>query len=459
MENRNWLYSALTFIIAVLSVVLVSCRKENGDGIVSSSTSLTFPANGGSQNVTITSSSDWSVVNIPSWISATPSTGYKGRSVLVVTVSNNYSTSERTGGIIVGNGSDNVTISISQSAADVINEISANVSSLSFSADGESKNISITSNFSWETIDKPSWITISPSSGTKGTTNLTVTASKSSSTTSRTGTISLGKSSSATTSISVSQSAVASSGGSDKTFKVTGNGKSVKFKMIYVEGGTFTMGSTSEQGDDYYQTPHSVTITKGYYIGETEVTQALWYAIMGEKPMADKPYTSKWWYGFGEDDEYPAYSISYNDCLDFLNKLNALTGEKFRLPTDAEWEFAARGGAKSQGYVYSGSNSVDAVAWYYDNCYVDGRKVRKVATKQPNELKIYDMSGSVTEWCSDWFQWFDSSYQIDPKGPSTGSGHVQRNGGWDNGAKMQKISVRFNGANGAGIDSGLRLAL
>ena len=169
--------------------------------------------------------------------------------------------------------------------------------------------------------------------------------------------------------------------GVSRSFTVNG----VTFKMKLVEAGTFQMGSTSNSNASPV---HSVTITKDYYIGETEVTQALWEAVMGYSPTSGDIYWSSE-YGLGDD--YPAYHISYEDVQSFLTKLNSLTGLKFRMPTEAEWEFAARGGNKSKGYTYSGSNTIGDVAWYLDN----SSKTHPVKTKAANELGIYDMSGNV----------------------------------------------------------------
>jgi len=203
----------------------------------------------------------------------------------------------------------------------------------------------------------------------------------------------------------------------------------VEFGMVRVEGGTFTMGCTSEQGGDCWddeKPAHSVTLSS-YYIGETEVTQALWVAVMGNNP-------SNW-----KGDDLPVEQVSWKDAQEFIEKLNRLTGRTFRLPTEAEWEYAARGGSKSRGYKYSGSNSIDAVAWYW---YKGGKKTHPVKEKQANELGLYDMSGNVYEWCSDWFGDYSSSSQHDPGGPATGSGRVKRGGGWNRDATFCRVSSR-----------------
>jgi formylglycine-generating enzyme required for sulfatase activity len=196
----------------------------------------------------------------------------------------------------------------------------------------------------------------------------------------------------------------------------------VSFKMVSVIGGTFLMGAQKtnsgganydEDADDDEAPVHNVTLSN-YYIGETEVTQALWVAVMGCNPSTS-----------GDNMNQPVETVSWDDCQEFIKNLNQLTGEKFRLPTEAEWEFAARGGTKSQGYKYSGSNTIDDVAWYRDNS--DG-ETYEVATKQPNELGLYDMNGNVWEWCQDWYGDYLSSAQSNPTGPATGYLRVRRGG-------------------------------
>ena len=214
-----------------------------------------------------------------------------------------------------------------------------------------------------------------------------------------------------------------------KPFTVTGNGKTVTFNMVLVKAGTFQMGSTT--GDENEQPVHSVTLTKDYYMGETEVTQELWYAVMGKKPTRGKHEQWESIYGLG--DNYPAYYISYKDCQQFLEKLNLMTGLQFRFPTEAEWEFAARGGNRSKGYTYAGSDTIDNVAWYKSNSWyksISRLDTHAVKTKAPNELGIYDMSGSVWEWCYDRYGSYPSVAQTDPTGPDSGSYRVSRGGGW-----------------------------
>ena len=223
--------------------------------------------------------------------------------------------------------------------------------------------------------------------------------------------------------------------------------------MKLVEAGTFQMGSTTGRSDE--KPVHSVTITKDYYMGETEVTQALWKAVTSYSPTTDA--TSTWTDLRGLGDNYPAYYSSYEDVQSFITKLNSLTGEKFRMPTEAEWEYAARGGKKSKGYTYSGSNTAGDVAWYYDN----SSKTHIVKTKAANELGIYDMSGNVWEWCSDWYDasYYSSSPQNDPTGPTTGSYRVFRGGGWSGNAAYCRCAHRVDSPSYRFGTVGFRLAL
>ncbi len=224
----------------------------------------------------------------------------------------------------------------------------------------------------------------------------------------------------------------------------------VEFRMVKVNGGTFQMGSTSGYSDE---TPvHNVTLSD-YYIGETEVTQELWQAVMGSNPSSFSGA------------QRPVEKVSWDDCQTFITKLNQLTGQRFRLPTEAEWEFAAKGGAQSRGYTYSGSNTIGDVAWYYDNSYALGSSnpnygTHDVATKAPNELGIYDMSGNVYEWCQDWYGSYSSSAQTNPTGPTSGSDRVLRGGGWSSSAEGCRAEYRNkNTPTRRNSYIGLRLAL
>lgn len=229
--------------------------------------------------------------------------------------------------------------------------------------------------------------------------------------------------------------------------------------MIFIEVNTFWMGaqSTNPNGQNYdseacgnEQPVHQVTLSS-YHIGKFEVTQALWQAVMGSTPSQ-----------FTGDSQRPVEWVSWNDCQAFITALNELcagqlNGKQFSLPTEAQWEYAARGGKHSQGYKYSGSNTLGDVAWYEDN---SGSTTHAVGTKQANELGLYDMSGNVYEWCSDWYGSYSSSAQTDPTGPASGSERVSRGGSWRYYARFCRVSYRDNFIPGFPSDGlGLRLAL
>ncbi|MBO7433546.1 MAG: SUMF1/EgtB/PvdO family nonheme iron enzyme [Salinivirgaceae bacterium] len=215
-------------------------------------------------------------------------------------------------------------------------------------------------------------------------------------------------------------------------------------EMVYVEGGTFKMGATSEQGTDAFadeKPAHNVTL-RSYYIGKYEVTQGLWKAIMGINPT--------------KGDKYPVVNVSWEKCQEFIRKLNQVTGKNFRLPTEAEWEYAARGGKKSNRYKYAGGNYLSIVAWYGENA---NKTIHSVGQKLPNELGIYDMSGNVWEWCSDWMGNYSSYSQTNPTGPATGSEHVVRGGSYSHIAKYARVSYRNKSFTPSRGTCGLRLVM
>lgn len=431
--------------VKMVSIIVNQNAASVNDEISASMTSLDFASEGGSQTVTITSNFPWETISKPSWITISPTSGSSGTTNLTITAEKTNSTSSRTGDIKLGK-SATVSISVTQAAS---SELTANVTSLSFSADGGTKNISIKALSSWGINKIPSWITLSQTKGSKGDTNIEIRVSKSTSNSPREGTIAFGIGyDEDNLEITISQDAAKSSyTESDRSYIVTGNGKTVNFKMKYVQAGTFTMGQC--RISNHYI--HSVTLTNDYYIGETEVTQALWYAVMGKSPTDD---IYKWESIYGIGDNYPAYFLNYNDCLDFISRLNALLGEKFRLPTEAEWEYAAFGGNKSQGYTYAGGNIIGDVAWYKEN----SNSYKPVATKKANELGIYDMSGNADEWCFDWYGDYDTNEQINPTGPVSGEYRVIRGGEWVNGEYSCRIQERsYSKPDRQG--SGLRLAL
>ncbi|MDR0515649.1 MAG: formylglycine-generating enzyme family protein [Fibromonadaceae bacterium] len=214
-------------------------------------------------------------------------------------------------------------------------------------------------------------------------------------------------------------------------------GQIANVDMVFVKGGTFTMGCVGDERSCFSfsgGTPtHKVTLDD-FYISKYPVTQKQWKDVMG-KGIRDQRGSGEYAlpsdiespYLVGEGDDYPMYYVSWNDAQEFIKKLNSMTGKKYRLPTEAEWEYAARGGVKSKGYKYAGSNNYDEVAWYKLNC---GDRTHPVGTKKPNELGIYDMSGNVSEWVWDWYGEYSSAPQVNPKGPSGGEKRIIRGGSW-----------------------------
>ena len=387
--------------------------------------SIDFTSDIGSRSFTITSNTSWTISSDQTWCSVSPTSGSNDGSV-TVKVGENSTTAERTATITVKSDAGDQTVKVTQSG--VSPTLTLNIDDMEFAAGSGSKIFSIKSNTAWAVSSDKNWCSVSPTSGSNDG-SVTVSVDENTSTSNRTATITV-ESATIKRTLAVTQNGVTPTptpnpASQDRTFTVGG----VTFKMIAVEGGTFTMGATSEQGSDAdscEKPTHSVTLSS-YSIGETEVTQALWQAVMGSNPS----------YFYGS--KRPVECVSWNDCQDFIRKLNALTGENFRLPTEAEWEYAARGGNKSRGYKYAGSNTIDNVAWYGDKF---GSYTHNVATKSPNELGLYDMSGNVWEWCQDWYDSYSSGSQTNPTGPSSGSHRVRRGGGWGYDAWDCRVSYR-----------------
>ena len=258
-----------------------------------------------------------------------------------------------------------------------------------------------------------------------------------------TGTLSSQTSELANNSVNTSSSSVSS--GSNVISIPLRNG--ITIEMVKVEAGTFMMGATSEMQNPYddEKPVHQVTLTNDYYMGKYEVTQALWQAVTGKNPSKFK------------GDNLPVERVSWNDCQVFIRNLNNMTGRKFRLPTEAEWEYAARGGKKSRGYQYSGSSNISDVAWFDD---INGNKKHPVGTKQANELGLYDMSGNVWEWCQDRYGSYSSSFQKNPTGAIMGEYRVFRGGRWGAIESIGRTSCRsYCTPDFCYFNLGLRLAL
>ena len=449
--SENTSTSSRTAIITISSTdagsVKVSITQAGANSDLQlNKNNLLFTAAESNDSFTITSNFSWSVTSDQIWCTVSTSSGSNNASV-TVNVSENKSTSSRSATITVKAGEQSQTIAVTQAGANPTLQL--NMTSMAFDSSGSSESFSITSNTNWTVESNRSWCTLSSSSGLDDGT-ITVRVSENTSTDSRTATVTVRVGDISQT-IAITQEGAKPVYESTRLFMVNG----VSFKMIAVEGGTFTMGATSEQGSDAYDSEkptHSVTLSS-YSIGETEVTQALWQAVMGSNPSH---YSGS---------NKPVECVSWDDCQDFIRKLNALTGENFRLPTEAEWEYAARGGNKSRGYKYAGSNTLGNVAWCWDNIPSQssgsaGYGTQVVATKSPNELGLCDMSGNVCEWCQDWYGDYSSSSQTNPTGPSSGYYRVFRGGDWGNYAGFGRVSRRYYyDPADRGSSLGLRLAL
>ena len=328
-----------------------------------------------------------------------------------------------------------------------------------FDSNSDNKTLTLTCTESWtasvdqwpEVNGASSWCTVTPAYGTNGR-SLTISVEANTSNTSRVARVNiLGITSGNHLYVTVTQKAKPQTPpdtDKEKTFTVNG----VSFKMIRVEAGSFSMGSSNFEDEKW---AHTVTLTKDYYVAETEVTQELWEAFKKNNSQVKR------------GNQYPVNNVSWNDCDDFINLLNKATGQTFRMPTEAEWEYAARGGKKSKGYTFAGSNTCQDVAWYGANSYDVGTThddygMHPVKSKQPNELGLYDMSGNVKEWCADWYDksGYGAQSKTDPTGPDTGTGRVLRGGSWSAQESYCRTSKRDSSSpTKSNSGNGLRLVL
>ena len=389
--------------------------------------SLNFNSSAGSNTFTIESNTSWTVRSDQTWCTVNTSSG-SNNATITVKVSENTSTLARSAIINVGYGNNSAIISVNQEAAK--DYLTVSTTSVSFTCNAGGNKITINSNTSWKTSSSEKWLTVSPSQGTgNGTLTLTVTDNTSNSERNALVTIDYGDTNAT---IAVTQEASYSENriGTDINCTLYG----VSFKMIGIDRTSFDMGATDEQGDDASkdESPSGEVILESYYISETEVTQELWQAVMGFNPS--------WFFGL----KRPVENVSWNDCQEFIIKLNELTGQRFRLPTEAEWECAARGAHDYRGgyFKYAGSNTINDVAWYNDN---SNGETHDVALKSPNEIGLYDMSGNVEEWCQDWYGEYDLHVgrgELNPTGPSSGNYRVIRGGSFSIWANYCRVSAR-----------------
>ena len=372
-------------------------------------TSISATVDGGSFNATITSNISWKASCEADWVTLSPTDGASGTTTLKIAIAKNTITAARSATIKIVNQEHGLTKEIEVSQEAFTTQFEVNKTSVSASVDGGSYSATVTSNISWRASCDANWVTLSPTDGASGTTTLKIAIAKNSTTELRSAIVRISNEEyNLFAEIRVIQ---------DATFYKE-SVSSLNINMIYVEGGTFNMGSDHVFADSNEKPIHDVTLDS-FYIAECEITQAQWQAVMGNNPS------------YCLDDNRPVERVSWYDAQEFCEKLSQLTGKTYVLPTEAQWEFAARGGNKSKNYEYSGSNSIDRVAWYwydYDNTDPQTLPVKQLS---PNELGIYDMSGNVYEWCSDWYSssYYSSSPTNNPTGPSSGSYRVLRGGG------------------------------
>lgn len=395
---------------------------------------LTYDHNGGSQQFTMMmeNSSDSWTASVPEadkdWLSINTTKG-NGNVTITVKVEPNVSTSPRSSHVTVAANGESANMTVEQSGATPTLSVNGKTTeTLVFTAGGETTAVSVTSNDLWTAASNQSWCTISPTSAT-GDATVQVTVAKNESDAQRTATVTFTSNTNSNRKayINITQEVTTTPALPEGTYNIPGT--NIIFNMIKVEGGTFLMGAQkNDQRQSTYdsdaandeQPIHKVTLTD-YWIGQTEVTQEVWEAVMGSNPSEFK------------SPQHPVEAVTYNQCVIFVNKLNTLLadqlgGKKFAMPTEAQWEFAARGGNKTNGYKYAGSNNIADVAFYHQKT---GTGPQDVAKLTPNELGIFDMSGNVWEWCKDFYGSYSAGDQKDPTGPATSQmGYVVRGGSW-----------------------------
>ncbi|MDZ7724501.1 MAG: SUMF1/EgtB/PvdO family nonheme iron enzyme [candidate division KSB1 bacterium] len=402
-----------------------------------STTSLSLSSSSNSQaGFDIESNVSWTVSDDASWLSVSPGSGSDDATVTVTATSANPSTGSRSATVTVsGDGVGSKTITVTQSGADAYLTVSPTSLSLSSSSDSQS-GFDIESNVNWTVSDDASWLSVSPGSGSDDATVTVTATSANSSTGSRSATVT-----------------VSGDGVSSRTVTVTQSGSSspISIEWVPVPGGSFQMGSNSSEAYSDEQPVHTVTLSD-FKISKYEVTNAQYAAFLNDQGVSSDGSASgteyidmnasycQIDYGGGQfvvesgKDNYPVIGVTWYGAKAFCEWAGG------RLPTEAEWEYAARGGPQSRGYTYAGGNTIDAVAWYDGN---SGGHTHPVGGKRANELGLYDMSGNVWEWCADWKGNYSSSSQTNPTGPSSGSYRVRRGGGWNDDARYCRVAYRY----------------
>lgn len=405
--------------------VFVSCSKDDDDISLSISQSeLTFSPEESEQVVNITSDANWNCEYSAEWLLVR-----QQQNRIRVIVEANASSAQRFDVIkITANGSVQSEIKVIQNGT----EISINNTSITADSKGETISIPIQSNVQWSFDNENEWCVVQ-----KVDDKLELTIDRNYSMVERTGTVTI------------------SFGEVSQNVTITQSGCQwfESFEMIDVDGSTFYMGAqkTTSDGQNYdasaYQIEspvHEVSVYS-YSIGKFEVTQAQWMAAMGRNPSIN------------QGANLPVENVTWEEVQEFITLLNEESGLNYRLPTEAEWEFAAKGGNKSDGFKYSGNSVLGACGWYYSNSEAS---THEVGSKEANELGVYDMSGNVREWCNDWFGYYDSSSAKNPQGPSSGSVKVNRGGSWTTPAVNCRNSYRHtDNPDESSQDLGFRLAL
>ena len=416
----------------------------------SSSESVVFASTGGDHAISISFNGTWSVESDAEWLTFSNTSG-NGPIELILTATDNPSEKSRTAEVVFTLGGNGVQRKLIITQKGHFLYVPVTVVNF-YMKGGEYRCSNINSDGKLLATSSESWLQATIEAGN----TLVLKAEKNEWKVERTATVTISLSNVISDelkrTITVYQ---------DINESVTVN--DVTFNMIFVKGGAFYMGS--DTGDEDERPVHSVTLTKDYFIGETEVTQELWETVMGSLPES----ITTWWNTKFMGKDKPVAGVSWDIIHEeFLPKLNSLTGLNFRLPTEAEWEYAARGGYKSKGYKYSGSNTINRVAWYWDNTYVDDdcwNYFNNVGSLSPNELGIYDMSGNVSEWCEDWYDsdYYNNSPSVDPCGPSGLSSREERvaRGGcmYDEGYGCRITRRGYDRSSADGENMGFRLAL
>ncbi|GHT38346.1 hypothetical protein AGMMS49965_01420 [Bacteroidia bacterium] len=402
-------FFGLLLAMGTASAMFTSCSDDDAAGTTLSPTAISVDAIGAVRSIVITSNSEWKVSNdVRGWCIISPTSG-TGNGTVTVEVLENTTTKSRVANVNVTTETTAQTVIVTQEAAPPT--LILNTSLIQASAADTTLTVVVTSNSEWKVSSDAEWCTISPTSGADNG-QFTVVVAQNTTSDSRLATI----------------TATAAPVTITKTVTVTQTATATPFvepEMILVAGGTVSLGY-----------PGTAVIIGSFRIGKYEVTQKVWYDIMGHNPSTFK------------GDKLPVEWVSHKDIQTFLAKLNEKTGKNYRLPTEAEWEYAAMGGQNTQNHNYSGSATVGSVAWYKDN---SGNTTHPVGEKDPNELGIYDMSGNVSEWCSDWYDGnhypsgTDNPTGADnPTGVEQGWRRVERGGSWNGDATGCSVFHRGN---------------